>query len=208
MKVLFLGNGSFHSLKAEKQLRGMNCEVVCVHNDNQKYKNWEKDYDLGISFLYAFKVPDGEISCKQWINFHPAPLPGYGGRNLAYHAIMNDERQYGGTIHYMESSFDTGPIIAVNLFKIKEGDVAGDIFLRSCNVLIQMFDFYVPLLIRNEQPLESTIQKNTTYYKDMNIDDFITVSYSLKKEIRAKMFLPHAPKINIGGKVYKIVPDD
>ncbi|MDC0492098.1 formyltransferase family protein [Candidatus Pseudothioglobus singularis] len=208
MKVLFLGNGSFHSLKAEKQLRQMTCEVVFVHNDNQKYKKWEKDYDLGISFLYAFKVPDGEISCKQWINFHPAPLPGYGGRNLAYHAIMNDERQYGGTIHYMESSFDTGPIIAVNFFKIEEGDVAGDIFLRSCNVLIQMFDFYVPLLIRNEQPLESNIQKNTTYYKDMKIDDFITVSYSVKKEIRAKMFLPYTPKINIGGKVYKIVPDD
>jgi len=208
MKVLFLGNSSLHSLKAEKQLRRMTCEVVYVHNDNQKYKNWEKDYDLGISFLYAFKVPDGETSCKKWINFHPAPLPGYGGRNVAYHAIMNDERQYGGTIHYMGPSFDTGPIIAVNLFKIKEGDVAGDIFLRSCNVLIQMFNFYVPLLIRNEQPLESTIQKNTTYYKDMNIDDFITVSYSVKKEIRAKMFLPHTPKINIGGKVYKIVPDD
>ena len=54
MKVLFLGNGSFHSLKAEKQLRQMTCEVVFVHNDNQKYKKWEKDYDLGISFLYAF----------------------------------------------------------------------------------------------------------------------------------------------------------
>ena len=74
MKVLFLGNGSFHSLEAEKYLRRMTCEVVYGHNDNKKYNDWKKDYDLGISFLYAFKVPDGEASCKQWINFHWIPI--------------------------------------------------------------------------------------------------------------------------------------
>jgi len=209
MKVLFLGNGSFHSLEAEKYLRRMTCEVVYGHNDNQKYNEWEKDYDLGISFLYAFKVPDGEVSLKQWINFHPAPLPGYGGRNLAYHAIMNEERLYGGTIHYMDSTFDTGPIIAVNHFNIEEKDVAGDIFLRSCDLLIEMFNYYSPLFLNsNKQPLKSTVQKNISYYKKMKIDDFITLSDKVKKEIRAKMFLPHTPKINIGGKVYRIVPDD
>jgi len=209
MKVLFLGNGSIHSLEAEKHLKRMQCEVIYGHNNSQKFSDWKQNYDLGISFLYAFKVPYNEVSSKHWINFHPAPLPGYGGRNLAYHAIMNEERQYGGTIHYMDSTFDTGPIIAVNHFDIEEKDVAGDIFLRSCEVLIEMFDYYVPLVLNsNKQPLESTLQKDTRYFKDIKIDDFITVSYAVKKQIRAKMCAPYSPKINIGGRVFKIVPDD
>ena len=181
MKVLFLGNGSSHSLEVEKHLKRMPCEVVYGHNNSLKFSDWKINYDLGISFLYAFKVPYNEVSSKQWINFHPAPLPGYGGRNLAYHAIMNEEKQYGGTIHYMDSSFDTGPIIAVNHFDIEEKDDAGDIFLRSCEVLIEMFDYYVPLVLSsNKQPIESSLQKNARYFKDIKFDDFITVSYAVK----------------------------
>ena len=56
MKVLFLGNGSIHSLEAEKHLKRMQCEVVYGHNNSQKFSDWKQNYDLGISFLYAFKV--------------------------------------------------------------------------------------------------------------------------------------------------------
>src|SRR5688500_1816660 len=63
-------------------------------------------YDIGISFLYPHKVPKEHLDGHTWINFHPAPLPLYRGRNVAYHAIMNGTGSFGGTIHYMDENFD------------------------------------------------------------------------------------------------------
>jgi len=143
MRILFLGNGSNYSLQAEKIVKEMNCDVIDIHNDKYRFNNFDKMYDIGISFLYPFIVPSEEIDKSIWINFHPAPLPEFGGRKVAFNAIMNNAKKYGATIHYMDEKLDTGDIIKVNYFSIEETDTAVDIFNKSCKILLDFLKKYL-----------------------------------------------------------------
>ena len=203
MRIVLLGNGSPISLEAEKRIKKLNVDVFLCHNKKLRIKTYPNKYDIGLSFLYSYLVPSSEINKATWLNFHPAPLPEYGGRNVAYHAIMNNENRFGGTIHYMDETFDTGQIVEVKYFKINESDTAYDIYKRSCDVLLGLFNKYVPLFL-SRQEISGTTQSNCKYYKKSKIDDFIQISDELKKEIRAKTYPPFYPKIKIGDKIFKI----
>lgn len=207
MQIIILGNGSSHSLKAENYLKELGCNIIGVRNKSERFENFAEKYDIGFSFLYPFLVPDIEIKKALWVNFHPAPLPEYGGRNVAYHAIMNNENRFGATIHYMDETFDTGNIIEVQYFKINESDTAYDIYNRSCDVLLNMLKKYaLPLL--SGQEISGAVQLNHNYYNKSKIDDFIQMGDDLKKEIKAKTYPPFYPKIRIGEKIFKIVPEN
>jgi len=206
-QVIFLGNGSPQALKAEQYLKELNCKIILSQNEKSRLKINPRNYNIGFSFLYPYLVPSPEIKKATWVNFHPAPLPEYGGRNVAYHAIMNNENRFGGTIHYMDEAFDTGNIIEVKYFIINESDTAYDIYKRSCDVILKLFKKYVPLFISGQE-ISSTAQSNHKYYKKFKIDDFIKISDELKKEIRAKTYPSFYPKIKIGNKIFKIVPEN
>ena len=45
------------------------------------------------------------------MNYHPAPLPKYGGWEYMDKAIKNKEMHWGVTVHYMDENYDTGSII-------------------------------------------------------------------------------------------------
>jgi methionyl-tRNA formyltransferase len=206
-RVLFLGNGSKYSKDALRILeKYISLDNVEIHNMNKRYNFGNESYNFGISFLYSYLVPEKELGNKLWINFHPGPLPKYGGRNIAYHAIKNEEIEYGGTLHYMDKSFDSGDIIKVEYFKVTESDTAYDIFNKSCNVLLNLFESYVPKFLTGIN-FEGKRQTKTNYYKKIEIDDYISVSKELKNEIRAKMFPPFYPKIKIGRNTYIVVPE-
>ena len=65
------------------------------------------------------------------INFHPGPLPSYGGSNGWVWAIINGETEYGVTFHYMEEKIDTGHIVAIENFNI-EANETGLSLLMKC----------------------------------------------------------------------------
>ncbi len=163
------------------------------------------DYDFGISFLYPFKVPESQLH-KPWFNFHPAPLPECGGRNVAYHAIMNGMSSFGGTIHYMNEEFDRGPIIETKRFAIGEGDTAGDLVMKSHAVLLELLRKYLPFMLNGPLP-KAIEQSDTTYHTAEKLDDYIELNESQEKRIRALTVSPvFSAKVRIGDRDYKIVP--
>ena len=99
--VVFLGIDRPYSIEALSEVKKMECRVSASHLNKKKFKGFPNLYDLGISLGYLHKVPVEELKKAPWINFHPSPLPEYGGRNVAYHAILNKESNFGATIHYM-----------------------------------------------------------------------------------------------------------
>jgi methionyl-tRNA formyltransferase len=52
------------------------------------------------------------------LNVHPGPLPEYGGLHMNQWALRNGETQFGATIHLMDESIDTGPIVSQEWFDI------------------------------------------------------------------------------------------
>ena len=164
-------------------------------------------YDVGVSFMYQYKVPARQVNSYTWINFHPAPLPEYGGRNLCYHAIMNGEMEFGSTIHYMDEGFDTGRIIRVDRFKILPSDTSQDVSDMALNFSREQFKGYFPKILKGEKFFTSE-NVNTKYYEKMPIQDEIWLDAETKKLIRAITYGNFHPKVNIGGITYKIVRDE
>lgn len=58
------------------------------------------------------------------VNVHGGPLPEYRGGHVAQWAIINGEREFGVTLHYMDEGIDTGPIIEATRFPLDAGDDA------------------------------------------------------------------------------------
>ena len=73
------------------------------------------------------------------INLHPAPLPYYRGCNSYAHAILNGDRTYGVTLHYMTEQLDAGPIIARDWLAIEPGDTGHSLYWRAQCVAVNMF---------------------------------------------------------------------
>ncbi|MBR2044938.1 MAG: methionyl-tRNA formyltransferase, partial [Agathobacter sp.] len=56
------------------------------------------------------------------INCHAGKLPFYRGRNILNWALINDEKEFGITVHYVDEGIDTGDIILQRCFEITDSD--------------------------------------------------------------------------------------
>jgi len=165
-----------------------------------------RNYDVGISFMHLQKIPKEHLS-KPWINFHPAPLPEYKGRNLCYHAIMNGETEFGASVHYVDENFDTGKIIEVIRFPIFIWDTSETIYLTVMEKSYLLFEKYFLRFVDGEE-FPAIDNVGGTYYKKEPISDFIDPTKDIKRQIRAITFGDFYPKISVGGRTYKIVRDE
>ena len=76
----------------------------------QKIK--DLNVDAAVVCSYNYKIPKVlmEATRDGFINVHPSMLPKYRGGNPYTRVIMNGETETGVTIHFMDSTFDTGDI--------------------------------------------------------------------------------------------------
>jgi len=76
--------------------------------------------DFVISYMFRYRVKSHVIkmATKGALNFHAGPLPEYGGWAFYNVAILENDKQYGCTCHYMDDGFDTGPLFKVRRFPI------------------------------------------------------------------------------------------
>jgi len=74
------------------------------------------------------------------LNIHFAWLPDYRGPFPAIFAVLNGEKKFGATIHYMDETLDTGPIIIREWVDIKPSKSILDI---DCQVLERAGDMAI-----------------------------------------------------------------
>lgn len=197
--LLFLHNNSKYSQAAIQLLKELNIDHFSSADRVYKFP----EYDIGIGFLYPYKIPVEQLN-KKWYNFHPGLLPHYGGRNLCYHAIMEDTKEFGGTMHIMDENFDTGPIVSWRNFPIEDWMTAGDVFDITCWELFKLFKTEIQRIINNLEMI--TIQyDNIRYFKKEPINDYIELTEKQQRQVRAVTTDKFYAKTKIGGIDYKIV---
>lgn len=207
MRILILTNKEHHSFVHE--FYGKYCHTHEIWIFIDRVEEYPRDYDVGISFMYQYKVPAKEVNSHPWFNFHPAPLPEYKGRDLCYHAIMNGDRNFGATIHYMDEGFDTGDIIDVRRFPIYDYYNAEDVSKMAISVSEALFMTYLPRIL--ETPVFPRIRnRGGTYYKKGKILEEIPVRpyEPFGQFVRAVTYKDFHPRIDIGGVKYKIVREE
>lgn len=191
----------------QKQADYYEVDLQYIHNVDML--SYFPDYEYGIGYLFEQKIPAIEFTKnKHWLNFHPGPLPEMGGRNLAYHAILHNMKQFGATIHWMDENFDTGPIIECQRFDIEKKHTAEDLVRISHDILENLFRKYIPMLFRGElNRWDYQARETITYYKRNQIINRIPIGWDTERLIRALYCPPYYPYVVVGGKRYKLVQD-
>lgn len=87
-----------------------------------KISVYKCDLFVSMSFNQIFKTKIINLPPYKTINCHAGKLPFYRGRNILNWALINDEKEFGITVHYIDEGIDTGDIILQRTFPITDND--------------------------------------------------------------------------------------
>lgn len=80
------------------------------------------DLFVSMSFNQIFRKVLIDMPRFGTINCHAGKLPFYRGRNILNWVLINDEKEFGITVHYVDEGIDTGDIILQNSYIITDED--------------------------------------------------------------------------------------
>lgn len=80
------------------------------------------DVLLSMSFNQIFKSNIINKTKYGIINCHAGKLPFYRGRNILNWVLINDEKEFGITTHFVDEGIDTGDIILQRVYPITDQD--------------------------------------------------------------------------------------
>ncbi|MGO4573891.1 methionyl-tRNA formyltransferase [Microvirga sp. 2TAF3] len=82
---------------------------------------------------YPWLIKDWETYLPYAINFHPSPLPVGRGPYPLFQAILDRVPDWGVSVHALDPTFDTGPILAQDRFTL-DPDENHDRLLAKCQM--------------------------------------------------------------------------
>ena len=85
-------------------------------------KGFKPDINVSMSFNQILKQGIINLAPLGFINCHAGLLPFYRGRNVLNWAIINGEKEFGVTVHHVDTGIDTGDIILQKHGEILETD--------------------------------------------------------------------------------------
>jgi methionyl-tRNA formyltransferase len=100
------------------------------------------EIDFLISVQYHEILNQKHIDCakKLAINLHMAPLPEYRGCNQFSFAIIDDAKEFGTTLHVLESGIDSGDILFESRFPIAEDETIPTLHQKTTSKSITLFE--------------------------------------------------------------------
>lgn len=171
MRIGYFGDGPWahESLERLVNLRGVQVVFLCTRFDTpdqalikiaihhgitvytQRNVNSEEflkilrdqqcDLCVSMSFDQILKPEFINVPIQGVINCHAGKLPFYRGRNVLNWVLINDENEFGITLHYVDSGIDTGDIIVQKTFPITDEDDYSSLlqkaYLGCADVLIE-----------------------------------------------------------------------
>jgi methionyl-tRNA formyltransferase len=85
--------------------------------------------DVLVVWHYSMLLPPEvlRVPPRGTVNVHGGLLPDYRGGHVLQWAIVNGERETGVTLHYVDETIDTGPVIAEAVVPIADDDDAATV---------------------------------------------------------------------------------
>jgi methionyl-tRNA formyltransferase len=127
------------------------------------------DYDLGISLMFDRILPPAVVDRppRGFVNFHLGPLPRFRGANSVLHAIRLARKDahwtFGVTLHYIDHTLDTGPVIDLIEVPIFEDDTAQALHLRASERIYELFVRNIDQLVKSSERLPARPQSGPSY---------------------------------------------
>jgi methionyl-tRNA formyltransferase len=155
------------------------------------------DIIFNIAFVQIYKTPILSMPKSGCINFHPGPLPRYGGSIGWVWAIINGETEYGVAFHYMKEKIDAGDIIGIAKFPIDKNET-GLSLLTKCYVQgATLFRSVLSAIVQDKVvPVPQNMQERTYYYNKVPYEGMIDVGWSVTAIERFVRALSYSPMPN------------
>ena len=152
LNIGYFADGPWSHLAFQKLIKDQDIEInfVCARFDtkDKTLRNYCSDYGIdyfkheninskdfidciskyecnlfvSMSFNQIFKTEIINLPNLKTINCHAGKLPFYRGRNILNWVLINDEKEFGITVHFVDEGIDTGDIILQETYPIKDSD--------------------------------------------------------------------------------------
>jgi len=103
-------------------------------------------------------------------NLHNAKIPDYKGYNSYNHAILNGEKEYFSTIHWIVDKVDMGDIAFEKSIPITSDTTSFDLIKRATVNAIVIFNEFIATLKQNKQIPRKSILQNGKFYGRNSLD--------------------------------------
>ena len=175
----------------------------------------ENDINFLISVQHGWIIDKETLSMVNGnaVNLHLAQLPEYQGNFSFNHAILNGDKKYGITLHYMKEEVDTGDYVMMPTFDITEKDTAYSLYNKSMDLAEEAFKDFIKMLSSGEELPRNKMSGTPRFYARNSIDGLRMISdISDKKEVRAKAHAFYFPPFErayavIDGSKYYVEPE-
>lgn len=115
-----------------------------------KMKAYDVDLFVSMSFNQIFRSQMINLPKYKAINCHAGKLPFYRGRNILNWALINDENEFGITVHYFDEGIDTGDIILQEVYPITDEDNYATLLERAYGGCADVLYRAIKLIQKNE----------------------------------------------------------
>jgi phosphoribosylglycinamide formyltransferase 1 len=133
----------------------------CLSYEALSSKLKEVKTDLVVLAGFLKLIPADVIRDFEWriINIHPALLPSFGGAGMygkhVHTAVFNSSAKVSGaTVHFVDSSFDTGKIIAQRCVDISDVNSPEEIASRVLKEEHKLLPFVIKKIAQNKVELK------------------------------------------------------
>jgi len=138
------------------------------------------DYIFNVNSTVIFPEELLSEPKKGCVNLHPGRLPEYAGLHTHQWALINDEEEFGATLHWMTKEIDAGDMIYRDTFPVEEDDNGLNLFLRSIDSGTELVKRALKQIAKNEKlPSEPQDTSRRQVYRSKDIPDG-EIDWSLK----------------------------
>ncbi len=110
-------------------------------------KNLRVDLIISFNCPQVFRKELIAVPAKGCINVHFGMLPKYRGIQPIMHALLNGEKEFGVTVHYIDEKLDSGDIIIQEKIPISEKDILDTLYPKAFetagHLLVRVVDMIV-----------------------------------------------------------------
>ena len=197
VKIGFIGSGDwgavFFDSLSKNSLVNIKSIITLRHNNNKifaktskadvlLYKN-KKDYNLlnegnlDAIFMagWPLKIPTEILQARNCCiyNIHASLLPKYRGPEPIIQQLLHSESEGGVTIHKVSSEWDAGEICEQKSFNIINNDNNSTLFFKASRAGIKLLNILINKIICNQVEYKMQNEGASTYYRKINIMDYI-----------------------------------
>lgn len=156
-------------------------------NDEKSIKllsKYKADLFVSMSYNQILKSEIINLPPKGFINCHAGALPFYRGRNILNWVLINDEKEFGVTVHYIDEGIDTGDIILQKKEKITDRDTYSTLLDRATKICAKLL--YESIINILESKVSRVRQKDIdskgSYYRKRVVgDEIVNWNWSSRK---------------------------